>query len=97
MARLERENAQLRRAVDSHAMVEQAVGVLAAVCGLEPAAGFEVLREVSQRTDITLHTAADGVLDWALKRKPLQVSVDGDPQAALRRHWHAVDDVDRPG
>ncbi|MFE5192019.1 ANTAR domain-containing protein, partial [Streptomyces sp. NPDC056628] len=83
VAWLERENAQLRRAVDSHAMVDQAIGVLAAVCRLEPGAGFEVLREVSQRTNITLHTVADAVLDWALERKPLPVSVDGDLQAAL--------------
>ncbi|MFD8230229.1 ANTAR domain-containing protein [Streptomyces massasporeus] len=40
----------MRRAVASHARVDQAIGVLVAVYRLEPAAGFEVLREVSQRT-----------------------------------------------
>ncbi|MEU1001377.1 ANTAR domain-containing protein [Streptomyces tibetensis] len=97
VARLERENAQLRNAVDSHATVDQAIGVLAAVCRLEPAAGFEVLREVSQRTNIKLHTVADAVLDWALKQKPLPLAVDRDLRAALRRHSHAVDDLDQPG
>ncbi|MFD5742928.1 ANTAR domain-containing protein [Streptomyces massasporeus] len=97
VARLERENAQLRQAVDSHAMVDQAIGVLAAVCRLEPAAGFEVLREVSQCSNIRLHTVAEAVLDWALKQKPLPESVDRDLQAALRRHSRAVDDPDQPG
>ncbi|MER5571991.1 ANTAR domain-containing protein [Streptomyces massasporeus] len=97
VARLEREIAQLRKAVDSHATVDQAIGVLVAVCRLAPAAGFEVLREVSQRTNIKLYTVADAVLDWALKQKPLPVDVDRDLQAALRRHSHAVDDPDQPG
>ncbi|MFD5739534.1 ANTAR domain-containing protein [Streptomyces massasporeus] len=97
VARLERENAQLRQAVDSHATVDQAIGVLAAVCRLEPAAGFEVLREVSQRTNIKLYSVADAVLGWASKQKPLPESVDRDLQAALRRHSHAVDDPEQPG
>lgn len=50
VARLEQENAQLRRAVDSHATVDQAIAVLVATHRLPPAAGFEVLREVSQHT-----------------------------------------------
>ncbi|MGW7494775.1 ANTAR domain-containing protein [Streptomyces luteogriseus] len=96
VARLEQENSQLRQAVDSHATVDQAMGVLAAVCRLEPAAGFKVLREVSQRTNIKLHTVADAVLDWASKQKPLPLSVDRELQAALRRQSHAVDDPDQP-
>ncbi|MDQ0745896.1 AmiR/NasT family two-component response regulator [Streptomyces africanus] len=61
-ARLEEENAQLRQAVNSHATVDQAIGVLAAIHRLAPAAGFEVLREVSQRTNIKLHTVAESVI-----------------------------------
>ncbi|WOT39637.1 ANTAR domain-containing protein [Streptomyces coeruleorubidus] len=49
-ARLEQENAQLRHAVGSHATVDQTIGVLTAIRQLTPAAGFDVLREVSQHT-----------------------------------------------
>ncbi|MFD8611594.1 ANTAR domain-containing protein [Streptomyces sp. NPDC059631] len=66
VARLELENAQLRQAVASHAAVDQAIGVLIAVHQLSPAAGFEVLREVSQRTNIKLHAVAGTVIGWAL-------------------------------
>ena len=65
-ARLEQENEQLRHAVDSHATVNQAIGVLAAIYQLPPAAGFDVLREVSQHTNTKLHTVAGTVIAWAL-------------------------------
>ncbi|MFJ3224207.1 ANTAR domain-containing protein [Streptomyces sp. NPDC086783] len=58
ITRLESRNAQLQQAVDSHAVVDQVIGVLIAVYGLEPAAGFEVLREVSPRTNTKLHAIA---------------------------------------
>ncbi|MFE5754643.1 ANTAR domain-containing protein [Streptomyces massasporeus] len=55
---LKQENDQLRHAVASHATVDQAIGVLIAVHRIAPAAGFEVLREVSQQTNIKLHSVA---------------------------------------
>ncbi|MYR56156.1 ANTAR domain-containing protein, partial [Streptomyces sp. SID625] len=45
---------------------EEPIGVLIAVHQVPPAAGFEVLREVSQRTDIKLHAVAGTVIGWAL-------------------------------
>ncbi|MFF1443346.1 ANTAR domain-containing protein [Streptomyces sp. NPDC058295] len=48
VARLEQEIAQLRQAVGSHAVVDQAIGVLIAIHRIPPHTGFEVLREVSQ-------------------------------------------------
>ncbi|MEU9439217.1 ANTAR domain-containing protein [Streptomyces sp. NPDC048252] len=45
------ENAQLRQAVDSHATVDQAIGVLIAAHRIPPDAGFEVLRDSSQHTN----------------------------------------------
>ncbi|GKQ38475.1 ANTAR domain-containing protein [Streptomyces sp. A012304] len=74
VARLEQENAQLRHAVDSHATVDQAIGVLVATHRLPPAAGFEVLREASQHTNIKLHTVAKNLIAWALGR-PLREPV----------------------
>ncbi|MFF7892547.1 ANTAR domain-containing protein [Streptomyces sp. NPDC007907] len=97
VGRLEWENAQLRRAVDSHATVDQAIGVLVAVHRLEPAAGFEVLREVSQQTNTRLHTVAEMVLGWALRKDRLPPPVDQELEAALQRHLDAGDGMDQPG
>ncbi|MEU4467509.1 ANTAR domain-containing protein [Streptomyces sp. NPDC024017] len=83
-ARLEQENAQLRQAVDSHARVDQALGILIATHRLPPAAGFEVLREVSQHTNTKLHTVAETVIGWALG-EPLPESVGQELEAAVRR------------
>ncbi|MFE6098109.1 ANTAR domain-containing protein [Streptomyces massasporeus] len=59
---MEQENAQLRHALASHATVEKAIGVLIAVHRIAPAAGFEVLREASQQTNIKLHSVAQTVI-----------------------------------
>lgn len=97
VARLERENAQLRQAVDSHATVDQAIGVLLAVHRLEPAAAFDVLREVSQHSNIKLHTVAETVIEWALREVPLPSPVDQELQAAIERHPQAATSQEQPG
>ncbi|MER8225323.1 ANTAR domain-containing protein [Streptomyces sp. NPDC094143] len=86
VARLERENARLRHAVESHARVDQAIGVLLTVHRLEPAVGFDVLREVSQHTNIKLHVVAEAVIEWALCEEPLPPPFDRELQEALQRH-----------
>ncbi|MFJ6392803.1 ANTAR domain-containing protein [Streptomyces sp. NPDC091972] len=93
-ARLVRENSQLRHAVDAHATIDQAIGVLIATHRLLPAAGFEVLREVSQHTNIKLHTVAEAVIAWALRHtlpEPVQQELD----AAVQRRRE--DTPDGPG
>jgi hypothetical protein len=95
MARLEQENAQLRHAVDSHALVDQAIGVLVAAHRLPPAAGFEVLREVSQHTNIKLHTVAETLIAWALGQ-PLPEPMGQELDAAVRRRSHRENAPDRP-
>ncbi|WP_078890521.1 ANTAR domain-containing protein [Streptomyces maremycinicus] len=82
---LKRENAQLRHAVVSHAKVDQALGVLVAAHRIAPDTGFEVLREVSQHTNIKLHTVAEMVIDWALGRRPLSQTVERELDQAVRR------------
>ncbi|KQV99383.1 hypothetical protein ASD08_47405 [Streptomyces sp. Root369] len=95
MARLEQENAQLRHAVDSHATVDQAIGVLVATRRLPPAAGFEVLREVSQHTNIKLHAVAEALIAWGLGQ-PLPEPVDQELDAAVQRRSHRGQTPDRP-
>ncbi|MER7576677.1 ANTAR domain-containing protein [Streptomyces sp. NPDC126514] len=87
VANLEQEIAQLRQAVDSHAIVDQAIGVLMAAHRFPPAAGFEVLREVSQHTNIKLRTVAKDVIACALGR-PLPEPVAQALNAAVRRRSH---------
>ncbi|MFF5650775.1 ANTAR domain-containing protein [Streptomyces collinus] len=95
-AGLEKENAQLRQAVTSHATVDQAIGVLLAVYRIPPTAGFEVLREVSQRTNIKLHAVAGTVIGWALG-EPLPERLGQELDASVRRHAQPVGDSDQPG
>ncbi|MFJ4535369.1 ANTAR domain-containing protein [Streptomyces tibetensis] len=85
IADLEQENAQLQHAVGSHATVDQAIGVLVATHRIPPTAGFEVLREVSQRTNVKLHTVAEALIDWALGR-PLPEPIGQELDAAVQRH-----------
>ncbi|MER7479064.1 ANTAR domain-containing protein [Streptomyces sp. NPDC126510] len=81
---LEQENDQLRQAVASHATVDQAIGVLLAVHRIPPTAGFEVLREISQQTNIKLHSVAETVIGWALG-EPLPGLVGKALDAAVQR------------
>jgi hypothetical protein len=63
--RLEDENLQLKEAVTSHAVVDQAIGVVLAVGQLTPEEGWNVLRGISQNTNIKLRHVAELIVDWA--------------------------------
>ncbi|MET9563713.1 ANTAR domain-containing protein [Streptomyces tauricus] len=62
---LRNENAQLHEAVRSHAVVDQAIGVVVALGRLTPEQGWDVLREISQRTNVKLRHVAQLLVDWA--------------------------------
>lgn len=62
---LEGENIQLQEALRSHAVVDQAIGVVLALGGLTPHEGWHVLRTISQRTNIKLRNVAELVIEWA--------------------------------
>ncbi|MGW7817603.1 ANTAR domain-containing protein [Streptomyces puniciscabiei] len=64
LAALEEEVAQLRAAVVSHAVIDQAIGVVISVGGLRPEQGWDVLREVSQHTNIKLREVARCLVHW---------------------------------
>ncbi|OII64955.1 hypothetical protein BJP40_18335 [Streptomyces sp. CC53] len=63
--RLRSEIAQLEQAVESHAVIDQAMGVLMAVGSCSPAEAWDVLREASMRTNTKLRGVAALVLEWA--------------------------------
>ena len=62
---LQGENAQLHEAMRSHAVVDQAIGVVLAIGHLTPEQGWDVLREISQRTNIKLRHVSELIIGWA--------------------------------
>ncbi|MGW2552905.1 ANTAR domain-containing protein [Streptomyces sp. NPDC001635] len=61
---LEQEVGQLKEAVNSHAVVDQAIGILVALGHVSPDQGWEVLREVSQHANVKLRNVAEMILIW---------------------------------
>ncbi|MFJ6123417.1 ANTAR domain-containing protein [Streptomyces sp. NPDC092129] len=56
--------AQLEQAVDSHALIDQAIGVIVAVGRLTPDTAWDLLRETSMCTNIKLRHVAELVITW---------------------------------
>ncbi|GAA1435404.1 ANTAR domain-containing protein [Streptomyces thermospinosisporus] len=61
---LEEEVQQLKDAVVSHAIVDQAIGMVVALGRVSPDQGWTVLKEVSQHTDIKVRNVAGMILVW---------------------------------
>ncbi|MFG3208036.1 ANTAR domain-containing protein [Streptomyces sp. NPDC048192] len=66
---LQEEIGQLQKAVSSHAVIDQASGVVISLGGLRPEQGFDVLRKVSQRTNTKLRDVAEQIVDWVHSKK----------------------------
>ncbi|MFD9404790.1 ANTAR domain-containing protein [Streptomyces sp. NPDC060011] len=80
------ENAQLQEAVHAHAVVDQAIGVFLAAGRLTPDQGWQVLREVSQRTNTKLRHVSELIIDGARTgRLPADIRAELDSQLALRQ------------
>jgi hypothetical protein len=63
--RLVLENEQLRQAVTSHAVIDQAMGAVVVLGRVAPEEAWRVLRDVSQHTNTKLRTVAEHVLVFA--------------------------------
>lgn len=61
---LEAEVQQLKEAVTSHAVVDQAIGMVVALGRVSPDQGWAVLKDVSQHTNIKLRNVAELILVW---------------------------------
>ncbi|WP_454325703.1 ANTAR domain-containing protein [Streptomyces glaucescens] len=64
MIALQEEVEQLKHAVISHAVVDQAIGVVIAYGGLNPGSAWDVLRTVSQHTNTKLREVAEHIVQW---------------------------------
>ncbi|WP_261994742.1 ANTAR domain-containing protein [Streptomyces sp. ME109] len=62
---LQNENAQLEEDMRSHAVVDQAIGVIVATGRLTPQQGRDVLHGVSTATGIKLRHVSELIVDWA--------------------------------
>ncbi|MGW2712763.1 ANTAR domain-containing protein [Streptomyces sp. NPDC001356] len=82
---LQEEVEQLRHALGSHALVDQAIGVVITVGGLRPEQGWDVLRHISQHTNIKLREVARCLVEWPTRRRL--------PEVIRRALSAAVDDV----
>jgi hypothetical protein len=79
-ADLAQENENLRVAIDSRAVIEQAKGALMLRYGLDQDAAFAVLKRWSQDSNIKLHTIAQTLVDWATGNDP-----PGEPPDSAER------------
>ncbi|GLX52974.1 ANTAR domain-containing protein [Streptomyces hygroscopicus subsp. hygroscopicus] len=88
IAALEAEVDQLKRAVTSHAVVDQAIGMMVAFGRVTPRQGWEVLRDVSQHTNIKLRNVAELVLIWG-RRGEFPYEIGAALEDALDRYGRA--------
>ncbi|WP_329331981.1 ANTAR domain-containing protein [Streptomyces sp. NBC_00663] len=82
---LQEEVEQLKEAVTSHAVVDQAIGMMVALGRVTPDEGWVVLKDVSQRTNIKLRNVADLILIWG-RYGELSPQIRAELEAALDRH-----------
>ena len=59
---IEQENAQLREALSSRILIEQAKGILAERFSLDPGSAFELLRRAARSNRVRIHVLAGKVI-----------------------------------
>ncbi|WP_093479814.1 MULTISPECIES: ANTAR domain-containing protein [unclassified Streptomyces] len=85
IAELQAEVDQLKEAVASHAVVDQAIGMMVAFGRVSPDQGWEVLKDVSQHTNIKLRNVAELILVWG-RRGDIPPEVRAELEDALDRY-----------
>lgn len=84
---LHEEVARLRQAVASHAVIDQAIGVVITLGTLRPEEGWEVLEEVSRATGTAVREVAAQLVRWAHSGR-LPDELEQALDAALTRDDH---------
>ncbi len=82
---LQQEVDQLKEAVTSHAVVDQAIGMVIAMGRVTPDQGWAILREVSQHTNIKLRNIAEMFIIWG-RNGELPTEILAELEDALDRH-----------
>jgi small nuclear ribonucleoprotein (snRNP)-like protein len=76
---------QLKEAVVSHAVVDQAIGMIVALGRVAPDQAWAVLKEVSQHTNIKLRSVAEMILVWG-RTGVMPAQIRAELEDALDRH-----------
>jgi hypothetical protein len=76
---------QLKEAVASHAVVDQAIGMVVALGRVTPDEGWQVLKEISQHTNIKLRNVAELILIWG-RSGTIPPEIRAELEDALERH-----------
>ncbi|MEU3842535.1 ANTAR domain-containing protein [Streptomyces sp. NPDC028635] len=82
---LQEEVDQLKEAVTSHAVVDQAIGMIVALGRMTPDQGWQVLKEVSQHTNIKLRNVAELIVIWA-RTGEMPPQIRAELEDAMDRH-----------
>jgi hypothetical protein len=82
---LQAEVDQLKEAVASHAVVDQAIGMVVALGRVSPDQGWQVLKDVSQHTNIKLRNVAELILIWG-RAGDMPPEIRAELEDALDRH-----------
>ncbi|WP_234443240.1 ANTAR domain-containing protein [Streptomyces cellulosae] len=82
---LQEEVDQLKEAVASHAVVDQAIGMVVALGRMTPDQGWEVLKDVSQHTNTKLRNVAELILIWG-RSGQLPPKIRAELEDALDRY-----------
>ncbi|QTD96280.1 ANTAR domain-containing protein [Streptomyces cyanogenus] len=85
LAALQAEVHQLKEAMASHAVVDQAIGMMVALGRIAPDQGWQVLKEVSQHTNIKLRNIAELILIWG-RRGDIPPDIRAALEDALDRY-----------
>ncbi|MET8568783.1 ANTAR domain-containing protein [Streptomyces sp. NPDC004783] len=83
--RLQEQVRQLKEAVVSHAVVDQAIGMVVVLGRMTPDEGWIVLKEVSQHTNIKLRSIAELILIWG-RTGVMPQEIRAALEEALDRH-----------
>ncbi|NEY35107.1 ANTAR domain-containing protein [Streptomyces sp. PRKS01-65] len=76
---------QLKEAVVSHAVVDQAIGMIVALGRVAPDQAWAVLKQVSQHTNIKLRNVAEMILVWG-RTGVMPAQIRAELEDALDRH-----------
>ncbi|WEO92784.1 ANTAR domain-containing protein [Streptomyces sp. FXJ1.172] len=82
---LEEQVDQLKEAVTSHQVVDQAMGMVVAWGRVSPDQALEVLKEVSQHTNIKLRNVAELILIWG-RTGEMPSDIRAELEETLDRH-----------
>lgn len=77
---------QLHQAIESHMVVDRAIGVVIVLGRLAPDQGWDVLKDVSQHTNTKLREVAGQVVPWANGGQPSEPVRHALDSALARRH-----------